>query len=418
MLKQKGVSLIELMVALVIGALLVLGLVEIFSASKTSYLLAQGLSRTQENGRFAMEYLQRDLRLAGHFGCVSDQAHFQANANNAFGELFLSNRADYTTVSGGNYKDALRFDFSIQGYEAANTAPGNTVIVGETPTAGAAGDWSPALPLMLQSNGSAGNPPAPVRGSDIVVLRFLTPDSAEVTSFAIGGPSAPGSITVDTKQLTAMNKGMKTAPTPPPGLYGIADCRSVTMFHVSEKIDGPVTTKLNVVAAAGEINQSPFNIADSYDSAQARLYRAESVAYYVGINAKTNTPSLYRMRFNVGPKQTAIVRDFDELVPGVENLQLLYGQDSVMAASSRPTGYINSSETASDIKLVDGAQNSWHRVGAVKVGVLVRSPDRAASPKRETDTFVLGTKVTLPADSRYRSTYETNIALRNRLFGN
>lgn len=412
-LKQKGVSLIELMVALVIGALLVLGLVQVFSASKTSYLLAQGLSRTQENGRFAMEYLQRDLRLAGHFGCVSDQAHFQANANNAFGELFLSNRADYSTVSGGNFSDALRFDFSIQGYEATGSAPTDTVTIGETPTAGAAGDWTPALPKILQTAGGAGDPPAPMRGSDIVVLRFLSPESAEVTSFVMGSPSASGSVTVDAAQLTAMNKGIAK-----PGLYGIADCRSVTMFHASDVADSAGKTTFTIQAGSGKINQSPFNIADNYDSAQARVYRAESVAYYVGINPATNSPSLYRLRFNVEPKGTAVARTAEELVPGVESLQLLYGQDSAVAANSRPTGYINSSETASGIKLTDGAQNGWHRVGAVKVGLLVRSPDRAAAPKRDTDVFVLGTKMALPADNRYRSTYETNIALRNRLYGN
>lgn len=39
-------------------------------------MLAEGSARAQENGRFALEFLQRDIRMAGHFGCVNDQAHF------------------------------------------------------------------------------------------------------------------------------------------------------------------------------------------------------------------------------------------------------------------------------------------------------------------------------------------------------
>src|SRR5690606_21928152 len=71
-----GLSLIELMIALAIGSLLILALVEVFAASRAAYMLATGLARTQENGRFAIDILQRDLRMAGHAGCVNDQARF------------------------------------------------------------------------------------------------------------------------------------------------------------------------------------------------------------------------------------------------------------------------------------------------------------------------------------------------------
>ena len=46
------------------------------AASRTASRLAEGNARAQENGRFAQEFLQRDIRMAGHFGCVNDQAHF------------------------------------------------------------------------------------------------------------------------------------------------------------------------------------------------------------------------------------------------------------------------------------------------------------------------------------------------------
>ena len=70
--RQSGVSLIELMIALVIAGLLALGLVQIFGASKTTADMQEGLSRVQENGRFATQFLQRQLRMVGFMGCGAD----------------------------------------------------------------------------------------------------------------------------------------------------------------------------------------------------------------------------------------------------------------------------------------------------------------------------------------------------------
>ncbi|KGP31306.1 hypothetical protein NY67_01610 [Xanthomonas citri pv. fuscans] len=74
--RNAGVSLIELMIAMVIGLVLLLGVIQVFSASRTAAQLSEGASRAQENGRFALDYLARDIRMAGHFGCVNDQAQF------------------------------------------------------------------------------------------------------------------------------------------------------------------------------------------------------------------------------------------------------------------------------------------------------------------------------------------------------
>src|SRR3546814_402452 len=71
---QTGLSLIELMVALTIGLLLAIGIIQIFNASKISYQWQEGLSRIQENGRFVSQYLQNKLRMAGYMGCGNDVA--------------------------------------------------------------------------------------------------------------------------------------------------------------------------------------------------------------------------------------------------------------------------------------------------------------------------------------------------------
>ena len=55
--RASGVSLIELMVALVIAGLITLGIIQIFVGSKVAYQVQEGLSRIQENGRFSLQYL-------------------------------------------------------------------------------------------------------------------------------------------------------------------------------------------------------------------------------------------------------------------------------------------------------------------------------------------------------------------------
>lgn len=396
--------MIELMVALVLSGLLILGLVQIFSASKSSYLSAQGLARAQEGSRFAIDALQHDARMAGHFGCVSDQAHFYAGSG-MFGELFLSNRADYTTIPA--VREALKFDYSLRGFEARNTGPSNTLAILADPVEGAAGDWVPAVPAAFFASLN----PVPIRGSDLLVLRFLSPESAGVTSFTTGNAAT---INVARAQWDSL-----TTATPEPALFGIADCRSVVMFQATEVDVGGTNVKLTV--RNNGLNQVGFDGSDTFASGQARLYRAESFVYYVGLNAKTRQPTLFRARFTAGRGGTAISLDTgfsEEVVEGVENMQLLYGQDTVTNPALPPTGVINGFQTAATLLPASDSQGGWQRVGSVQVGLLIRSPDAASTRQRVVAPRSLGTQLTLPQDTRYRAVYETNIALRNRLYGN
>ncbi len=63
---QRGLSLVELMVALVISLFLTAGVIQLFIGSKQTYRLYDALSRIQENGRFALQAMARDIRMAGY----------------------------------------------------------------------------------------------------------------------------------------------------------------------------------------------------------------------------------------------------------------------------------------------------------------------------------------------------------------
>lgn len=66
---QGGLSLIELMVALVLGLIISAAIIQVFLTSKNVYRMQDAMARIQENGRFAVDYISRDLRMAGYMGC-------------------------------------------------------------------------------------------------------------------------------------------------------------------------------------------------------------------------------------------------------------------------------------------------------------------------------------------------------------
>lgn len=63
---QAGLSIVELLVALLISLLLMTGVVQVFMASRQTYATNEAASRLQENGRFALEFIAQSARHAGY----------------------------------------------------------------------------------------------------------------------------------------------------------------------------------------------------------------------------------------------------------------------------------------------------------------------------------------------------------------
>lgn len=63
---ERGFSLVELMIALVLGLVLLGGVIQVFLSSRQTYSANEAMSRMQENGRFALEFMARSARLAGY----------------------------------------------------------------------------------------------------------------------------------------------------------------------------------------------------------------------------------------------------------------------------------------------------------------------------------------------------------------
>lgn len=68
--RQQGLSLIELMVALVIGAVLIFGATDVYVKSRQSYGVNENVARLQETARYAMAVLEPDIRMSNYWGML------------------------------------------------------------------------------------------------------------------------------------------------------------------------------------------------------------------------------------------------------------------------------------------------------------------------------------------------------------
>ncbi len=93
----RGFTIVEVMVALVITSILLLGVINIFVASKTTYTLQNGVARLQENARYAIQVMTRSIQMAGY------------NTNSVLAAPFT---AAGSTDGGGNASDTIRVSYA------------------------------------------------------------------------------------------------------------------------------------------------------------------------------------------------------------------------------------------------------------------------------------------------------------------
>jgi type IV pilus assembly protein PilW len=65
---NRGVTLVELMVALSIGSFLIIGAVQVYNQSRQAYVINESIARVQETAQFALDTIEADLRMASNWG--------------------------------------------------------------------------------------------------------------------------------------------------------------------------------------------------------------------------------------------------------------------------------------------------------------------------------------------------------------
>lgn len=67
---SRGFGLIELLIALALGLIVVLGVVQIFIAAKNTYVSQNSAAAMQEDARFVLSKMIQEIRMVGMFGCL------------------------------------------------------------------------------------------------------------------------------------------------------------------------------------------------------------------------------------------------------------------------------------------------------------------------------------------------------------
>jgi len=75
--REAGLTLVELMVAMLLSLMLLSGVITVFQANKVTFYTQEGLAQLQENGRMALALISRDIRNAGYRGCNSRTSTFR-----------------------------------------------------------------------------------------------------------------------------------------------------------------------------------------------------------------------------------------------------------------------------------------------------------------------------------------------------
>ncbi|MFT4172931.1 MAG: PilW family protein [Rhodocyclaceae bacterium] len=79
--RQSGFTLVELMIALVLGMIIIGSSVALFISQRMTTKLASQMSDIQNEGRIALDAVARDLRAAGDFGCALAEPPINALVN-------------------------------------------------------------------------------------------------------------------------------------------------------------------------------------------------------------------------------------------------------------------------------------------------------------------------------------------------
>jgi type IV pilus assembly protein PilW len=108
--RQRGVSLVELMIGMTLSLLIVSAVGYVFAGSRQTYRSSDDNSRLQEGGRFAIDMLGASFRSAGHWDIAVTNA-----AKTAFGG---------TPVTGGNNTGTNGSDTITLSFESATDCLG------------------------------------------------------------------------------------------------------------------------------------------------------------------------------------------------------------------------------------------------------------------------------------------------------
>ena len=234
------------------------------------------------------------------------------------------------------------------------------------------------LPGEITAGGNA-----VVADTDVLVIRTVDDPNLQLTGNMVASSSDP--VTVIDLDPTAPG-------TPAAGnIMLVTDCGGSAVFEVTGFDEG--TGTITHDAGVGTPGNSSKNLGRRY-TAGAQLFTLRTTTYFIRNNAD-GVPGLWRRIGNGAPQ---------ELAEGVENMQVLYGEDTI-GADQVPDVYRTADTVA-----------NWNNVVSVQVALLVSSV-RNNVADADPRTFVLLNEAEVGpfADGRLRRVVSFTVAMRNRL---
>jgi len=312
----QGFTLVELMIALLIGLIATIGMISLFSGTSKTNAFQDALARLQENGRYATLRIENDLRMAAAQYCTAYEGTmfpntvtpmaperppfvYAANLNlpDSGGMRRVDPAGNASTVD-ATASYALSQRFFMQGHSCSGTT------------------CTPAQPASFPSAGlSAGSR---VPSSDILTIRYQRGTGWPVTGAAAACASN------GTLQITPQPGDDPVNFAPGPQLAYLSECRSPSIIPITA-VSGNTLTLGTILPGA-----QPPECGYTADG-DKRLFNFSqdfvTVTYYLAFRADDNPDA----RPNSGSNRLvpALIRRENgveqELVRGVDRLDFRYG---------------------------------------------------------------------------------------------
>lgn len=365
-MRQKGITLVELMIALVLGLIIVAGVIQIYVSNKQAYRVTDAQSQLQDSARFALDTLTRDIRSAGFTGCRS--------VNNIDVISIAKATIPPNVGVGANLIAAMAPDIILSGHEATG-----------------ANVWSPALPAAI--NGTV------ISGTDVISIQ--------------SGRSCDGNLVANTLntdgpiQIVLPN----SCGVSPDSLLMISDCTHAHIFRAESVSnsgniqtisfsdgDGNASNDNNQATHlcknypslphAGACNDSADDKTYDFDS---ELFLFNNVTYFIR-QGENGNPALWLFNNNAGVSGNNPI----EIAANIENMQIEYGVGGGVY------------ERANTLSTVDR-----ENLVSAKIHLLAVTSDQNLTTSAQSLEFN-GANINL-GDGRLGRVFTTMVGVRNRM---
>jgi type IV pilus assembly protein PilW len=374
----RGISLIEMLAAMLISLVLISSLVALFVANKKSYQLSQAMTHLQDSARYVVPLLAQDIRMAGYLGCNSRASKvFDASVSTLAGELWVSTTYDQT-VEPMNALYVLRG--GLQGWEAEDTGYGHYAVLTDEAVVDIAssGLWT----TSARRNDGTGT-------ASVDQNTRSVPRSDAIRLWLVEGePAFVQSITNSAIRLSA-NPGIGAGE-----MLLLADCASVNVVRACE-VSGRSDVSISMVGCEGVANDRVLTRQPG-----ALAFALVGRTYFVGRRVHddpTSAVTLYLREWRDPTRSRA-----QPILENIESLQFLYGED---IDQPLPDSAADRYVTAADV-------DDWERVVSVRMEILLQSERDDLLDGEQTLAF--NGKEVIGADGRLRYALVATIALRNR----